>query len=64
MEKEELKKEIDKLEEYHQHIDQKQVRHIFNLIVNELYSLKKKLGKIEEESDDMDSDLKEVISRF
>ena len=64
MEKEELKKEIDKLKEYHQHIDQKQVAHIFNLIVNELYSLKKKLGKIEEESDDMDSDLKEVISRF
>lgn len=45
MEKDELKKEIDVLHEYHQHIDQKQVIHIFDLIVDELYSLKEKMDK-------------------
>jgi len=45
MEKEELKKEIDELRRWSQHIDQKQVIRIFDLIVDELYSLKKEIKK-------------------
>ena len=44
LEKEELKKEIDILHEFHQHIDYKQVIRIFDLIVDEIFSLKEKLG--------------------
>ena len=44
MDKKELKKEIDKLKEWHQCIDQVQVRRIFNLIIDELYSLKNLKG--------------------
>ena len=44
MDKKEMKKEINRLKEYSYHIDQEKVRRIFNLIADELYSLKEKLN--------------------
>lgn len=41
--KQNLHNQIDKLHEFHQHIDSKLVADILDLIVNDLYSLKKKL---------------------